>query len=94
MKQVVGKTFTGETITLDNHHYKKCNFHSCTFVYSGSGGFSLSNNTIASDCKFIFTGCAGDTVSAMKAIYSMDEWGRNKIVAMFQIIAPDIKNLH
>jgi len=94
MEQIKDKTFSNQEVPLDECHYIDCNFQSCTFVYSGSGVFGLEGNCISSDCNFTFTGKAADTVAAMRAIYSMGEWGRNTIIDTFQEIAPDIKNLH
>jgi len=94
MKKVVGKPFVGKTVPLDGHHYEKCDFRSCTFVYSATDDFTLRNNVVSDDCIFRFTGAAGNTVATLKAIYSIGEWGRQTIISTFQNIAPDLKNLH
>lgn len=94
MQKITGKTFTNQEITLDGHIYEGCNFESCTLVFSACAPFGLTGNHVFGDTKFVFAGAAADTVAAMKAIYSMGEWGRRNIAATFEQIAPDIKNLH
>ena len=94
MKKIVGKTFTGVDVPLDGHHYDKCKFRSCIFVYAGTGHLALKNSDVT-DCDLMFTGAAANTVVMMKAIYSkMGDWGRQTIVNTFVEIAPDLKNLH
>ena len=94
MKRIKGKPFVNQDVPLDGHHYEGCTFQSCTFVYAGVDSFGLDDNTISTDCCFRFTGKAANTVSTMRAIYSMGEWGRRHVLATIQEIAPDIKNLH
>ena len=94
MEKIVGKPFKNQDIILDDHHYEGCEFESCVFIYAGFNSFRLENNAISTDCKFMFAGAAGNAVTALKAIYAMGEWGRRHVIATFQDIAPDIKNLH
>ena len=94
MEQIKGKTFSNQDVLLDGYHYEGCTFQSCAFVYAGTDGFVLDVNNISPDCNFTFTGKAANTVAAMRAIYSMGEWGRRHILETFQEIAPDIKKLH
>ncbi len=94
MVKVKSKSFSNQDVPLDGFHYEQCNFKSCTFVFSATATFSLTNNHISGNSRFKFTGKAADTVAAMKAIYSMGDWGRKHVLATFQEIAPDIKTLH
>ncbi len=94
MKKVVGKTFSKEEVPLDDHRYKDCTFESCTFIFEASGGFFMDKNHISTNCVFKFTGPASKTVAAMKAIYSMGDWGRTMVLNTFKEIAPDLKKLH
>jgi len=87
-------TYTHSTVDLDGNEYVGCTFTSCIFVYRGGAIFSLKNNTITADCRFVFDGAAGNTVLAMKFIYSLGDWGRNHILATFETIAPDLKKLN
>jgi hypothetical protein len=87
-------TFKNSDVVLDGNEYVGCTFESCTFIYSATGPFTLNGNQISANCRFAFRGAASDTVNAMKGIYSMGEWGRRHVLATFQSIAPDLKNLH
>ena len=44
--QVLGKTFTNETILLDGHSFSGCTFKNVKFVYNGEAPFDLVGNTI------------------------------------------------
>lgn len=88
------KTFDRSEVALDDNEYIGCTFNSCTFVFAAKGPFTLNGNSISADCRFVFTGGAADTINAMRAIYSMGEWGRNHVMATFQQIAPDLKKLN
>ena len=94
MKKVTGKTFSEEHVPLDGHDYEGCTFESCTFVFSATGPWGLNKNRISTDCVFKFTGCASKTLVFMKTIYSMGGWGRNMVLATFEEISPDFKQLH
>ncbi len=94
MKKVVGKSFTGKTMPLDDHHYEDCKFQSCTFTFSATSGFGLTNNRISEDCVIRLNGSAAKTMAAMKALYDSSNWGRNMIVATFERVAPKLHKLH
>lgn len=94
MNKVSGKTFKNQEVMLDGNHYDDCKFVSCTLVYAAAAPFGLTNNNITGNTKFTFIGAAGNTVAAMKAIYSMGDFGRNTILKTFQEVAPDLENLH
>jgi len=89
-----GTKFSGSEILLDGNEYDGCQFESCVITYSASKPFGFSNNRIASNCRFYFTGAAADTLATMKVIYSMGPWGQNIIASTFKDIAPDLKKLH
>jgi len=94
MNKISGQTFRGQQVVLDNNEYVGCTFDSCTFVYSGVAAFGLSHNSISANCSFEFKDAAANTLTTMKAIYSMGQWGRQQIIATFQTIAPDQKKLN
>ncbi len=94
MKKVVGQSFSGETLPLDDHHYDGCDFRSCTFTFAATGGFGLTNNRISPDCVIRLDGSAAKTMAAMKALYDSSGWGRKMIIATFERVAPELKKLH
>jgi len=94
MKKIVGKTFVGKTLPLDDHHYEDCTFQLCTFTFSATGGFGLTDNGIADNCVIHLDGSAAKTMAAMKALYDGSEWGRKTIIATFERIAPKLNKLH
>lgn len=87
-------TFERSTIELDGNEYVGCNFISCTFVYAGMTGIAMVGNNISDDCNFEFVGAAGSTINALRGIWSLGPFGRATVLATFQSIAPDLKNLH
>ena len=94
MNKVVGKSYVGKTLPLDDHHYDECAFQSCTFTFAATGGFGLTNNRIGNDCVIRLDGRAAKTMAAMKALYDSSDWGRKMIIATFQGVAPELKQLH
>lgn len=94
MNRYEKSTFTNAQVQLDGNEYIGCTFNSCIFVYQGRDTFSLIDNHISMDCKLAVSGAAANTVGAMKAIYSMGDWGRRQILGTFEQIAPDFKKRH
>ena len=94
MKKVVGESFIGKTLPLDDHHYDRCAFRSCTLTFNATGGFILTNNRIGNDCVIRLDGSAAKTMAAMKALYDSGKWGRKMIIATFERVAPELKKLH
>lgn len=35
LPKIIGKTYQGETVTLDGFWYERCEFINCTLIYSG-----------------------------------------------------------
>jgi hypothetical protein len=94
MNRVTDKEFKNAEVLLDGHHYERCRFDSCTFVYAATRRFVLANNHIVGDTRFEFTGAAADTLATLKAIYGMGKFGRDMILKTFGEIAPDLKDIH
>lgn len=94
MTKITGKSFVREDVPLDDHHYERCVFRSCRFIFAGRGAFSLDYPEVSPDCEFLFTEFASNTLKAMQAIYGAGEWGRSRVIATFQEIAPDLTKLH
>lgn len=45
-EEVVGKTFRNERVPLDGKSYLKCRFENVTFVYNGTGPWTLVGNKL------------------------------------------------
>ena len=39
MTEIRGRTFTNETVRIDDHRFLNCRFHECTIYYSGGDYF-------------------------------------------------------
>jgi hypothetical protein len=77
LRKVSSKCFSDLEIRLDGYQYIDCAFHNCCFVYSGRRRFNLVGNLISSDCVLQLRGRAADTVSALRNLHELGDWGRN-----------------
>jgi hypothetical protein len=88
------KTFMREPVELDGNEYVGCTFESCTIIYRGRAGYTFGDNRISTDSQFEFADAAANTLTTMRMIWSLGEWGRASIIKTFQSIAPDLKKLN
>jgi len=68
MNLVQHKSFQGEEVNLDGHHYDHCDFDSCVLVYRGLDLFSLSNCRFYS-CGLRMADYAQRTMTALSLLY-------------------------
>jgi hypothetical protein len=62
------KTFSNETVTIDNNEYVLCQFEHCNLVYAATGSVGFQSCTF-NDVKWEFSGAAQNTLSFMTALY-------------------------
>ncbi len=79
------KSFSNETIHLDNNQFDHCEFDNCEIVYSGTGKFSLSNNSF-NGCRWTFEGPAANAIEFMSAMYAMGGGAKDLIEKTFENI--------
>lgn len=80
LRKVSNKCFSDLEIRLDGYQFTDCAFHNCRFVYSGRKKFDLVGNLISSDCVLELRSRAADTVSALRSLYRLGDWGRRNVV--------------
>ena len=74
-----GKTFLGETISLDYNDFVKCEFRDCNLIYHGFGTVGIV------DCSFYlvrwtFSDAASHTIDFLTALYSGSGEGGKKLI--------------
>lgn len=85
-EQIKGKTFTNETMTLDNKHFFDCKFNHCTMVFEGKGNLHLSNCGFY-NCRWSLTEYAANVVSFMSSMYlGLGEDGKKVVEETFENI--------
>jgi hypothetical protein len=84
VKHRVAKTFTEETVLIDEGSFEQCRFVACTIVYSG-GVVSLKDNEFDS-CTWTLDGAAARTVKFLELVYGLGESGRGLVDRSFESI--------
>lgn len=74
--EVNGGQMTGTRVQVDGVLYKNVIFNNCTMVYGGSGGEMGFIGCTFNDCKWEFTGPAGNALSFLNNL--LDEAGPHK----------------
>jgi hypothetical protein len=86
LRRVSSKCFSNLEIRLDDYFYVDCAFHNCCFVYSGKKKFSLTGNQIGSDCVLELRDQAAVTLSALRNLNGLGDWGRKSVAATLKQI--------
>jgi hypothetical protein len=66
MEIITNKTFTGQTVVMDDKNYIGCTFVKCHIVYAG-GDFSWVNSQFE-ECSTSFTGQAAKTIAFLQNV--------------------------
>jgi len=66
----IGGEMSNTRVILDDNLYDGVKFTNCTMVYSGSGGDMGIQNCTLNNCRWEFTGAAGQTISFLRGLAS------------------------
>lgn len=69
LERVVGKTFRGETVSLDGKQFEGCTFENCTLEFGATAPVSLMGNMFGTNCKWSLVGAAALTMDFMEQMY-------------------------
>lgn len=92
LKVISKKSFIGENVELDNHHYKSCQFSNCNMVFKGKGRVALEQCEF-SDVRWHFTDYAGHSIGFLAAMYTgFGDGGKQLVESTFENIRKGLYN--
>jgi hypothetical protein len=78
-----GRTFSNETINLDDNEFYDCTFIGCRLIYAG-GETTLAGNSYDELTTYTFSGAAANTLAILSALYA--DRGGKFITRLFENI--------
>ena len=65
--KVVGRSYTGVGVSLDNTSFEQCKFKNCTLFYSG-GPAQIAPGNYFENCRWQFQGAAAITMQVIQQL--------------------------
>lgn len=79
------RRFTEETIKIGGNHYVDCTFERCALEFEGQARNTAFIRCKFTECKWLFTGAAVDTLRWLSILYgTFGDWGKKEVEALFE----------